>query len=60
MTESSAGFGTSKLFLADSRLVLAVLDHLRYQGLNRVFGVSREPGERRHRDRAAERRRRRV
>ena len=42
MTESSAGFGASKLFLADSRLVLAVLNHLRYQGLNRVFGVSRD------------------
>jgi hypothetical protein len=41
MTESSAAFGTSKLFLADSRLALAVLNHLRYQGLNRVFGVSR-------------------
>lgn len=40
--ESSTGFGTSKLFLADSRLVLAVLNHLRYQGLNRVFGVSRD------------------
>ena len=39
--ESNAGFGPSTLFLADSRLVLAVLNHLRYQGLNRVFGVSR-------------------
>ena len=40
--ESSAGFGPTKLFLTDSRLVLAVLNHLRYQGLNRVFGVSRD------------------
>jgi len=40
--EASAGFGTSQLFLADSRLVLAVLNHLRYQALNRAFGVSRE------------------
>ena len=40
--EASAGFGTSQLFLTDSRLVLAVLNHLRYQALNRAFGVSRE------------------
>ena len=39
--DSNAGFGTSKLFLADSRLALAVLNHLRYQALNRVFGASR-------------------
>jgi hypothetical protein len=42
--ETSAGFGTSRLFLTDSRLVLAVLNHLRYQALNRVFGVSRDQG----------------
>jgi hypothetical protein len=40
--EASAGFGTQQLFLTDSRLVLAVLNHLRYQVLNRAFGVSRE------------------
>ena len=40
--ETNAGFGTSQLFLADSRLVLAVLNHLRYQALNRAFGTSRE------------------
>jgi hypothetical protein len=40
--ETSAGFGTSRLFLADTRLALAVLNHLRYQALNRVFGVSRD------------------
>ena len=40
--EASAGFGTSQLFLTDSRLVLAVLNHLRYQALNRAFGMSRE------------------
>ena len=41
-TEATAGFGTSHLFLTDSRLVLAVANHLRYQALNRVFGVSRD------------------
>lgn len=41
-TEANAGFGTSQLFLTDSRLVLAVANHLRYQALNRMFGVSRE------------------
>ena len=40
--ESSAGFGTQQLFLSDSRLMFAVLNHLRYQALNRAFGVSRE------------------
>jgi hypothetical protein len=40
--ESTAGFGTSQLFLADTRLVLAVLNHVRYQALNRAFGASRE------------------
>jgi hypothetical protein len=39
--ETSAGFGTSQLFRADVRLALALLNHLRYQALNRVFGVSR-------------------
>lgn len=40
--EASPRFGTSELFITDSRLVLGVLNHLRYQALNRVFGVSRE------------------
>jgi hypothetical protein len=40
--ETSAGFGTTQLFLNDSRLALAVLNHLRYQALNRAFGVSRD------------------
>ena len=40
--ETNAGFGTSQLFLTDSRLVLAVLNHLRYQALNRAFGTSRQ------------------
>lgn len=40
--EAPAGFGTSQLFVTDSRLVLGVLNHLRYQALNRAFGVSRE------------------
>jgi hypothetical protein len=40
--ETSAGFGTSRLFVTDSRLALAVLNHLRYRALNRVFGVSRD------------------
>jgi hypothetical protein len=42
MEKTSAGFGTERLFLADSRLALAVLNHLRYQALNRAFGVSRD------------------
>jgi len=40
--DSSAGFGTSKLFLTDARLALGVLGQLRHQALNRVFGTSRE------------------
>ena len=40
--EASAEFGTQQLFFTDSRLVLAVLNHLRYQALHRAFGVSRE------------------
>jgi hypothetical protein len=40
--ETSAGFGTSQLFLTDSRLALAMLNHLRHQALNRAFGVSRD------------------
>jgi hypothetical protein len=38
----AAGFGASQLFITDSRLALALLNHARYQALNRVFGVSRE------------------
>jgi hypothetical protein len=40
--ETNAPFGTSQLFLADSRLALIMLNHLRHQGLNRVFDTSRE------------------
>ena len=40
--ETSAGFGTTQLFLTDSRLALHLLNHLRYQALNRAFGASRE------------------
>jgi hypothetical protein len=40
--ETNAPFGAPQLFLADSRLVLIMLNHLRHQALNRVFGTSRE------------------
>jgi hypothetical protein len=40
--ETSAGFGKSDLLLTDARLALGVLNHLRYQALNRAFGASRE------------------
>ena len=40
--ETSAEFGTVQLAYTDSRLALSVLNHLRYQALNRVFGTSRE------------------
>lgn len=40
--ESSTEFGTIRLFRTDARLAFAVLNHLRYQALNRVFGTSRE------------------
>jgi hypothetical protein len=40
--ETKVPFGTPQLVLTDSRLVLTVLNHLRYQALNRVFGTSRE------------------
>jgi hypothetical protein len=40
--EASDRFGTTNLFLSDSRLALALLNHMRYQALNRAFGVSRE------------------
>src|SRR4051812_10990687 len=35
-------FGAGRLFLADSRIALAVLNHVRYLALNRMFGTSRE------------------
>jgi hypothetical protein len=35
-------FLAPRVFLTDSWVVLAVLNHLRYQALNRVFGTSRE------------------
>jgi hypothetical protein len=40
--ETNAGFGKSELFLTDARLAIGVLNHLRYQALNRTFGTSRE------------------
>jgi hypothetical protein len=40
--ETTAPFGTPRLFLTDSRLALTVLNHLRHQASNRVFGTSRE------------------
>ena len=42
MATTSTEFGTSQLFLSDSRLVFAMLNHLRYQALNRTLGLSRE------------------
>lgn len=42
MATTSTEFGTSQLFLSDARLVLAMLNHLRYQALNRTLGLSRE------------------
>jgi hypothetical protein len=41
-TTPADGFGTGRLFLADSRLALALLNHARYRALNRWFGISRE------------------
>src|SRR3954451_14748301 len=35
-------FRSGRLFLADSRLALALLNETRHRGLHRVFGVSRE------------------
>ena len=40
--ETKPGFGTTQLFLTDSRLALAVVNHLRYQALNRALGLSRQ------------------
>jgi hypothetical protein len=39
--EASGGFGPVQLLITDSRLAFAVVNHLRYQALNRVFGMSR-------------------
>jgi hypothetical protein len=36
------GFGTARLFLADSRLAFLVLNHARLAVMRSVFGVSRE------------------
>ena len=38
----AARLDAPQVFLSDSRLILALLNHLRYQALNRVFGISRE------------------
>ena len=35
-------FGAGRLFLADSRLAIGMVNYARYQALNRVFGVQRE------------------
>ncbi len=40
-TESSAGFSSSQLFVTDARLALGIANHLRYQALQHMFGVSR-------------------
>ena len=42
MAAPSTEFGTSQLFLSDARLVLAMLNHLRYQALHSTLGLSRE------------------
>ena len=41
-SETPQRFLAPQVFLSDSRLVLTVLNHLRYQALHRVFGTSRE------------------
>jgi hypothetical protein len=41
-TAPADGFGTGRLFLADSRLALMLVNHLRYQALSRFFGISRQ------------------
>jgi len=38
--ESSGGIGSTQLFLTDTRLVLALANHLRYRSLQHMFGVS--------------------
>ncbi len=42
MASTSTEFGSSQLLLTDARLVLALLNHLRYQALNHTLGLSRE------------------
>ena len=42
MAPTSTEFGSSQLFLADARLVLALLNHVRHEALNRTLGLSRE------------------
>jgi hypothetical protein len=39
-TSPADGFGTGRLFLADSRLALALLNYARRQALTRFFGIS--------------------
>lgn len=41
-TDGNAHFGAGRLFLADSRLALGLLNQSRYWVLARVFGASRE------------------
>jgi hypothetical protein len=41
-TTPADGFGTGRLFLADSRLALALLNHARYRALSHYFGISRQ------------------
>jgi hypothetical protein len=42
MAAPAPAFGTGRLFLADSRLLLMVLNEARHRGLHRAFGTSRE------------------
>jgi hypothetical protein len=42
MATSGPAFGAGRLFLADSRLLLLILNEARHRGLHRVFGTSRE------------------
>jgi len=39
---AKSAFGAGRLFLIDSRIAFAVLNHARYFALNRMFGTSRE------------------
>jgi hypothetical protein len=42
MESSTPAFGAPQLFLSDARLVLGILNHLRYDALRWAFGVNRE------------------
>jgi hypothetical protein len=42
MAESPSNFGSTELALADARLALGIINHLRYQALMKAFGISRE------------------